>query len=58
MTRKKQDGRTSDLTFSWVLTSLGQEWKIWQQFASEWLLSKHNGIHERIHALIIFLKTI
>lgn len=56
MTRKKQDGRTSDLTFSWVLTSLGQEWKIWQQFASEWLLSKHNGIHERIHALIIFFE--
>ncbi|MEB5927966.1 gamma-mobile-trio integrase GmtZ [Acinetobacter schindleri] len=56
MTRKKRDGRTSDLTFSWVLTSLGQEWKIWQQFASEWLLSKHSGIHQRIHALIIFFE--
>lgn len=51
---KKHNGRSSDVTFSWIVTTLGQEWKTWQQFAAEWLASQHTGIHHKIDALNIF----
>jgi hypothetical protein len=31
---KKHDGRTSDLTFKWMLTTLGPEWEQWQELAA------------------------
>lgn len=36
---KKHDGRASDLTFSWMLTTLGAEWQQWQELAAEWMAS-------------------
>lgn len=32
---KKRDGRASDLTFKWMLTTLGPEWEQWQELAAE-----------------------
>ena len=37
---RKYDGRTSDLTFSWMLTTLGPEWQQWQELAAEWMSKK------------------
>ena len=28
---KKYDGRSSDTTFSWMLTTFGAEWQQWQE---------------------------
>ena len=28
---KKHDGRSSDLTFSWMITTYGAEWQQWQE---------------------------
>ena len=34
---KKQDGRSTDFTFGWMLTTLGSEWRQWQKYAAEWM---------------------
>ena len=41
---KKYDGRASDLTFSWMLTTLGAEWQQWQELAAEWMAAQTNGL--------------
>ena len=48
---RKQDGRTSDLTFSWMLTTLGPEWQQWQELAAEWMETQHFGIDQKLAAL-------
>ncbi|WP_227609466.1 integrase family protein [Acinetobacter sp. CS-2] len=55
--RKKNDGRTTDLTFSWMLTTLGAEWKQWQILASEWILEQHHGNSHKLLALARFFET-
>jgi hypothetical protein len=40
---KKHDGRTSDLTFKWMLTTLGPEWEQWQELAAEWMATACGG---------------
>lgn len=57
MKRKKHDGRSSDLTFSWMLNTLGKEWIYWQNFASNWLKTQHSGIDYKIDGLTIFFET-
>lgn len=41
---KKQDGRSSDLTFSWISTTLGPEWEQWQELAAEWISNHKTGV--------------
>lgn len=57
MNPKKRDGRTSDLTFSWMLSTLGKEWVSWQIFAANWLETQHGGIDHKIDGLITFFET-
>jgi hypothetical protein len=59
MTRKgkKQDGRASDLTFKWMLTTLGPQWKQWQELASEWMATQHSGISHKRNALGRFFES-
>ncbi|EOX1785726.1 integrase family protein [Vibrio cholerae] len=46
---KKRDGRASDITFSWMLTTLGAEWQQWQQLAAKWMAEQTNGVtHKRL----------
>lgn len=52
---KTQDGRTSDLTFSWMLTSLGAEWQQWQELAAEWMMAQNGDIDTKLVALSRFL---
>lgn len=58
MAKKRiHDGRTSDLTFSWMLTTLGAEWQQWQELAAEWMAAQTNGINHKRSALSIFFET-
>lgn len=54
---KKQDGRSSDLTFKWMLTTLGPEWEKWQELAAEWMAIQGSGIDIRLSALIFFFES-
>lgn len=45
------DGRSSDLTFSWMLTTLGAEWQQWQELAADWMATQTNGIDHKRKAL-------
>lgn len=54
---KKQDGRTSDLTFSWMLTTLGAEWQQWRELAAEWMATQTTGINNKLEALNRFFES-
>ncbi|MDF4652449.1 integrase family protein [Vibrio parahaemolyticus] len=54
---KKQDGRTSDLTFSWMLTTLGAEWQQWQELAAEWLAATNTGVDRKRRVLCDFFES-
>ncbi|HHG3115060.1 MULTISPECIES: gamma-mobile-trio integrase GmtZ [Vibrio harveyi group] len=54
---KKQDGRASDLTFSWMLTTLGAEWSQWQELAAEWLATQTLSVHLKQVALSRFFES-
>ncbi|MGB0784311.1 MAG: gamma-mobile-trio integrase GmtZ [Marinomonas sp.] len=54
---KKQDGRSTDLTFSWMLTTLGAEWQQWQELAAEWMEKQTTGIHLKQIALSRFFES-
>ena len=59
MTKKarKNDGRSSDLTFSWMLTTLGPEWQQWQEYAAEWMNEQHRGVNLKQYALFRFFES-
>lgn len=54
---KKRDGRKSDLTFSWMLTTLGPEWNQWQVFAAEWMSKQNAAISLKQVALTRFFES-
>lgn len=54
---KKQDGRASDLTFSWMLTTLGPEWQQWQELAAGWMATQTIGIDHKQKALSRFFES-
>ena len=54
---QKQDGRSTDLTFSWMLTTLGPEWQQWQEYAAEWMREQHTGVDLKQKALSRFFES-
>ncbi|KFZ38273.1 integrase [Shewanella mangrovi] len=54
---KRRDGRTTDLTFSWMLTTLGAEWQQWQELAAEWMAEQTNGINHKQQAMARFFES-
>jgi hypothetical protein len=54
---RKYDGRSSDLTFSWMLTTLGPEWQQWQEYATEWMKEQSTGIDHKQGALSRFFES-
>lgn len=54
---KKYDGRTSDLSFSWMLTTLGAKWQQWQELAAEWMATQTSGISDKRGALAHFFES-
>ncbi|MGY5820959.1 gamma-mobile-trio integrase GmtZ [Vibrio chemaguriensis] len=54
--KRKYDGRSSDLTFSWMLTTLGAEWQQWQELAAEWMATQTAGLSNKRDALTRFFE--
>ncbi len=54
---KKNDGRSSDLTFSWMLTTLGAEWNQWQELAAEWMAAQVTGVNDKQKTLARFFES-
>ncbi|MGO2343193.1 gamma-mobile-trio integrase GmtZ [Vibrio litoralis] len=60
MARKKglkHDGRSSDITFSWMLTTLGAEWQQWQELAAEWMAEQTTGINHKQRTMVRFFES-
>lgn len=55
--RSKHDGRSSDLTFSWMITTLGAEWQQWQELAAEWLAATNSGVDRKRRVLCDFFES-
>ncbi|MCR9656731.1 gamma-mobile-trio integrase GmtZ [Vibrio owensii] len=53
----KYDGRASDITFSWMHTTLGAEWQQWQELAAEWMATQTSGVHHKQKALSHFFES-
>ncbi|CAK1750639.1 gamma-mobile-trio integrase GmtZ [Vibrio crassostreae] len=54
---QKRGERTSDFSFSWMLTTHGTKWIQWQEFAAEWMAKQTAGINHKSDALKIFFET-
>lgn len=54
---KKCDGRSSDLTFSWMLTTLGAEWQQWQELTADWMAAQTTSIHVKRDAIARFFES-
>jgi len=50
-------GRSSDITFSWMLTTLGAEWQQWQELAAEWMATETKAIQAKMDALTRFFES-
>lgn len=50
-------GRSSDITFSWMLTTLGAEWQQWQELAAEWMATETKAIQVKMDALTRFFES-
>ena len=53
---KKYDGRSSDLTFSWMLTTMGPEWQQWQELAAKWMAKQTASVAPKLRALSGFFE--
>lgn len=51
MTRKKHNGRSADLTLSWLTREHGNDWLQWQQYAAEWMAIQDAGVAKKLNAL-------
>ena len=51
------DGRMTDLTFSWMLQTLGPEWESWQKLASEWMKTQTTALSPKQVALSRFFES-
>lgn len=54
--RRRQDGRTSDLTLQWLVNNHGKEWETWRKLAEEWITSQDATTHIKLQALCLFLE--
>ncbi|MCG9691680.1 integrase family protein [Vibrio sp. Isolate22] len=54
---KKHGGRSSDLTFSWMLITLGAEWQQWQELAAEWMAEQNTGVYHKREAMVRFFES-
>ncbi|MDI5891112.1 integrase family protein [Halomonas rhizosphaerae] len=57
MAQKKHNGRSTDLTLSWLTGSHGEDWLQWQQYAAEWMATQHAGVSNKLDALRHFFFT-
>lgn len=53
---RRNDGRSTDLTFSWMLATLGSEWQPWQDLAAKWMAEQTASIDSKLKALSRFFE--
>ena len=52
MTKKfNGKGYTNDMTLSWIIRELGDDWLQWQQYAAEWLAAENSGIGKKLEGI-------
>ena len=54
--RGKQDGRSSDITFSWFTNKNGDKWEQWRAYAEEWTTLQNKNLHNKRSAVATFLE--
>ncbi|GHE73641.1 integrase [Camelimonas fluminis] len=55
--RQRYNGRSSDLTFSWLAREHGEGWLPWQQYAAEWMATQDAGVATKLKSLRHFFVT-
>lgn len=53
---KKQDGRSTDMSFNWLITTLGVDWEQWQAHAKLWMIKQNTAISTKRKALTNFFE--
>jgi Putative integrase len=53
---RKYDGRSTELTFSWLTRNHGQEWEEWRVLAAQWMEEQEKGVGEKLEALNLFFQ--
>lgn len=57
MTVRKYNGRSADLTLSWLTREHGDDWLQWQQYAAEWIATQDAYVSGKLTALRHFFVT-
>jgi hypothetical protein len=50
----KQNGRSSDVTFSWLTAERGAQWEDWRTLIACWLAIQHQGFSDKMQSLSYF----
>lgn len=50
-----RNGRSSDLSFEWIVKTYGEEWRGWQVFMSKWIVESPSGTEGKVKSLIAFI---
>jgi hypothetical protein len=50
----KQNGRSTDLKFSWLTKDHGTKWEQWQELLAGWMSLQHTGITHKLSSVILF----
>ena len=48
------DGRTRDISLTWLIENHGKEWEEWRQLAHEWLSFQETSQNSKLEALVLF----
>ncbi len=51
----KYNGRTSDLTFSWLTKEYGVDWEQWQMLLAGWIKTQSHGLNTKLSAMFFFV---
>ena len=49
---RKQNGRKSDMTFSWLTQDRGADWEEWRTLMAGWIADQHQGVNTKLAALV------
>lgn len=52
--KRGYDGRTRDISLTWLIENHGKEWEGWRQLANEWLSFQEAGNNSKLDALVLF----
>lgn len=52
--KRMYDGRTRDISLTWLIENHGKEWEEWRQLAHEWLSFQETSQNSKLEALVLF----